>query len=83
MSGQPQLSFLVGQAVNHVVGQLAVNYTGGAGWELVSVERTGNECSAAITFAAGHREPTGPDRRPRVTVGVVAHTWDHSPEVQP
>lgn len=78
--GHPRLSHLVGVAVNHVAGQLAVNFSQGAGWELVSVTRPGNEQSASLTFAVGYRDPCGPDDRPRVTVGIVAHTWNHEPE---
>lgn len=72
--GQPQLSYLVGQAVNHAIGQMAIGHVQGGSWEVESVTR--NETRAAVVFRVGFRADGTPDTRPRVTMVIAAHTHD-------
>lgn len=71
MSGHPQLSYLVGQAVNHVIGQMAMNFVQGGSWEIESVNR--GDSTASVVFAVGNRYEATVDDRPRVTIGITAH----------
>ena len=71
----PQLSFLVGEAVNHVIGQMAINRVTGGAWEVEQVTRT-EATRARVVFAVGHRAEHEPDRRPRVTVLIAGHDFD-------
>jgi hypothetical protein len=75
VSSQPQLSFLVGQAVNHVIGQMAINFTQGQAWEIERVDRI-DQTSARVVFAVGCTYDDTPDDRPRVTVAIDARTYE-------
>ncbi|MEK7856345.1 MAG: hypothetical protein AAB288_09665 [Acidobacteriota bacterium] len=75
MSSQPQLSFLVGQAVNHVIGQMAINFTQGQAWEIERVDRI-DLTSASVVFAVGKIYDDVPDDRPRVTVAIDARPYE-------
>lgn len=72
MSSHPQLPYLVGQAVNHVIGQMAMNFVQGGSWEIESVNRGGS--TASVVFAVGNPYETGVDDRPRITIGITAHS---------
>lgn len=71
MSGHPQLLYLVGQAVNHVIGQMAVNFAQGGSWEIESFTR--GDSTASVVFAVGDQCETGADDRPRVTISIATH----------
>lgn len=70
MTSHAQPHFLVGQAVNHVIGQLAIGRVEGGSWEVASVER--RALNATVVFAVGYWDGAAPDDRPRVVVEISA-----------